>query len=412
VGSPVGTNRHCPACGHSFVVILAAEHLEGEAGQPQGIQEGAQPARWGSRDTREDDFDDAAHQRFVRPGTSVWLWLVVGLVGCGLLLLVVSAGGLLFWFALARAPALPPGPLPPQPVAQPVAQAGPAPRASFFVANPSCLSLSADGTRLAVGSYDKTVRVFNFRTQEELAVLAGHDKSICSVSLSPDGKSLASAGKDRLVHLWDVARKERLHTIKAKHERPLVRFLPDGNTLALVSRHDGVELFDVKTKKARDHFKCAWQVEAMDVTPDGRYLAVGGNDVRVWDLKTRQERVLMADHRGQIDGVALSQDGSVLVTGSADATVKVWDVAAGKERRTIRAPRAIVSVAITPDARLLASDGLQDGKTRFWNARTGEQAGTLETWGPLLFTPDGKGLLKGSDGQWVHAYGLRDLGLR
>jgi WD40 repeat protein len=260
-----------------------------------------------------------------------------------------------------------------------------------------------------VGSYDKTIRIFDVRTQEEKAVLAGHDGSIHSVALAPDGKILASAGRDQVLHLWDVAKKERVFTAQTKYDRPVVRFTPDGKTLAVAGLSDGVQLLDVQTKVVRDTLKSERGVEAIDITPDGKFLAMAYVDIQVWDLTTRKERVFAGGHKGMITAVALSADGKVLASGSADETIKLWDVETGKVRMTIPQRRSVVDMVMTPDGKLLASAGLAEGTIRLWNTRTGKEIDTIEPGGHLLIGHDGKTLIAGAGRSWVKVWDLPDV---
>lgn len=63
---------------------------------------------------------------------------------------------------------------------------------------------SPDGTRLATGSHDKTIRLWDAATGKELATLSGHIGHVSDVAWSPDGKRLASTGDDGTVRIWKV----------------------------------------------------------------------------------------------------------------------------------------------------------------------------------------------------------------
>ena len=77
------------------------------------------------------------------------------------------------------------------------------------------MSFSPDGTRLASGSYDKTVKLWDTRTGGEVRTLRGHTSLVFSVSFSPDGTRLASGSGDNTVKLWDARSGAEILTLRA-----------------------------------------------------------------------------------------------------------------------------------------------------------------------------------------------------
>ena len=67
----------------------------------------------------------------------------------------------------------------------------------------STIAFSPDGTQLASGSYDKSLKIWNTATGRETATCQGHGNTVCSVAFSLDGKRLASGSWDQTVRLWD-----------------------------------------------------------------------------------------------------------------------------------------------------------------------------------------------------------------
>ena len=110
---------------------------------------------------------------------------------------------------------------------------------------------------------------------------------------------------------------------------------------------------------------------------------------------TPQERATLKGHADSVLQVAFSPDGKLLATGSADKTVKLWDVRTGEAKNTLTGHRAEVdAVAFSPDGKLLAG-GDRDGTLKLWDERTGELKTSLRKdfiggirW--IAFSPDGK----------------------
>jgi WD40 repeat protein len=144
-------------------------------------------------------------------------------------------------------------------------------------------------------------------------------------------------------------------------------------------------------------------VNSVAFSPDGRLLASGSNDttIKLWDVATGREVRTLTGHMLEVTSVAFSPDGRLLASGSCDYTIKLWEVASGREVRTLTGHGGSVrSVAFSPDGRLLAS-GADDGKIKLWEVATGREVRTLGTWWTLwvdsvAFSPDGRLLASAS----------------
>ena len=132
------------------------------------------------------------------------------------------------------------------------------------------------------------------------------------------------------------------------------------------------------------------------VSPDGKTLAIGSNkDIQLWDLSAGQLRSTLSGHGGNVWSVAISSDGQTLASCSGDTTVKLWDLATGKQTRSLSHGTWVNFVSISPDGQTVAS-AFQ--KLKLWNKASGELRQTVDGFGPVIFSPDGKQLI-GSDGR-------------
>ena len=128
--------------------------------------------------------------------------------------------------------------------------------------------------------------------------------------------------------------------------------------------------------------------------------------IKLWDVASGRELRTLSGHTGDVLSVAFSPDGKTLASGAfRDYTIRLWDVASGRELRALSGHRGdITSVAFSPDGRVLAS-GSDDNTIKLWDVASDRELRTLgrHTDGvtSIAFSPDGKVLASGSDDKTV-----------
>ena len=318
------------------------------------------------------------------------------------------------------------------------------------------LAFSADGTRLASGAKDTTVRLWDTAGTEAPIVLQGHQGWINALAFSPDGSLLASGDTDTAVHVWDTASGALLATFRG-HLSGVValKFSPDGGTLASGSVDGTVRFWRIETQEALPmHITGHTEsVKAVAFLDDGSMLtSVAFNGViTLWDLRTLKRTDIEIPERGDmLSGAAFSPNGTRLASVSAtgriyfdpgrgesfststhtdENRVILTDVKTGDQVATFKVPQGgrhrEARLAFSPDGERIALGG--SGNIRVWNTAVtdkdvfldipltedvpipengnGEFPPGLPPHGlhhfavevsALVFTPDGKKLISGA----------------
>ena len=313
---------------------------------------------------------------------------------------------------------------------QPVPLDDPSPVPLWPGSSVTYLAYSPDGKSLALASnFDREILIFDTATRQRRATLKGHMARAWALAFSPDGKEVAAATGDwgfsansGKVWTWDLAKPDDLGVAVAT-DIPLVfavAYSPDGKTLAFAGWDDEVKLFDRDTRTIRA--TCQGHEDAakfLAYSPDGKTLASASwdNTVRLWDPATGKPKGdPLKAFRAGVSCLAFSPDGKLLAATAQDPKkpegdqlkldkVVVWDVATRTEKARLGGhPGTTYFVAFSPDGKTMAtSGGLKDqfGEVKVWDVASWTERTTLggfRSWvGCLAFSPDGKTLIACAD---------------
>jgi WD40 repeat protein len=140
-------------------------------------------------------------------------------------------------------------------------------------------------------------------------------------------------------------------------------------------------------------------VLSVAISPDSQVLVSSSADrtIRIWNLSSYTQPQILIGHSSWVNSVAISPNGNIIASGSADSTIKLWNLHTGELLRTLTGhSSAVLSVAISPDGETLTSSST-DGKIKLWNLHAGELLHTLSGGGCVVFSPDGKTLISGGN---------------
>ncbi len=271
------------------------------------------------------------------------------------------------------------------------------------------VAISPNGQTLASGSDDTTIKLWNLQTGKLLRTLSGHSSYVLSVAISPDGQTLASASWDKTIKIWHLPTGKLLRTLSGhSHEVWSVVFSPDGQTLASSSNDTTIKLWNLETGKLlRTLSGHKSDVLSVVVSPDGQTLASASKDrtIKLWRLSSGKLLRTLSAHSDLLRSVSFSPDGQTLASASWDKTIKVWHLPTGKLLQTLSGHANYVnSVVFSPDGQTLAS-GSDDYTIKLWNLRSGKLLRTLPRHAnyvnSAVFSPNGKALISGSQDEQI-----------
>ncbi|MBI3247053.1 MAG: protein kinase [Deltaproteobacteria bacterium] len=266
------------------------------------------------------------------------------------------------------------------------------------------VAFAPDGRSVVSSSKDKVVKLWDVTSGEKLRTFSGHTDWVSSVAFSPDGQKIMSCSDDKTVRLWEVATGKSLRSVSGHSEIVnSVAFAPDGKLAVFGGNDKALTLWDVQTGKEVRTLKghTGW-VLAVAFSPDGKYVASGSEDskVKLWDVKTGKTVRTLTGHKETVFSVAFSPDGQTLVSGSHDNTVRLWDVQTGQAGHILLGHEDWVNgVAFSPDGQSVAS-GSKDKTVRLWSVASGQVVRTFVghagTVAGVAFSPDGTMVISGS----------------
>ncbi len=272
------------------------------------------------------------------------------------------------------------------------------------------MRFSPDGTRLVVGT-DVAVWVYDVSDGKEAALFTGHGGQVNALAFSPDGKILASGGfNNPIIQLWELETGSKLTTFKLAERHDSVTalaFSDDGTTLMSLDKFGDIIRWDIVTGSKLSDTKNVDAYKAVALSQNGSILATGdqrGPQIHLWNTTTGRRRMTLNGHAGffeedqdetevDIRALAFTQDEKILVSGSEDKTVMLWNTQNGVERATLRGHEGwITAVAFSLDGKTVAS-GDTNGVIKVWDVNTEDEHATLRghknTINALAFAPEG-----------------------
>jgi WD40 repeat protein len=194
----------------------------------------------------------------------------------------------------------------------------------------TAVCMHPNNQQLAVVGFTNGLEVVNASTGQTSQELDGPCVDIRTVAFSPTGDLMAAAGRNGKIRVWNVTDGSNHRDIDTDGRRiHALAFSPDGTRIAAAGRSTTIEIFEAATGASVMTLATRPAKVHSLIFLDSQHLATGGTDncIRIWDLDSKLADRQLVGHSGTIAALACDSTGRVLVSGSYDTTLRVWNLA-------------------------------------------------------------------------------------
>ncbi len=238
-----------------------------------------------------------------------------------------------------------------------------------------------------------------------------HPAAVTSAVLSADGARLVTGCDDKQVRLWDLATGQAERSYKGHTLGVLcVAINAAGTQIAAGGADKTLMVWNTPTATEVLKFPLAAAVRSVAFSPDGRLLAGGlaDNSIHLFDLAVGKEIKTLAGHTGAVNALIFTTKGDQLLSAGVDKTVQLWNIADGKSVKRLEQGSAVQALTLSKDGARLAAGGA-DKTAKVWTLADGKLQATITAPAvvhSVSFSPDGSRLLVGGADGKAGVYGL------
>lgn len=199
-----------------------------------------------------------------------------------------------------------------------------------YLDNLFVVNLAPTATMVAASAPDRRAfQLINLGSGSGVQVFGGHPSWIKNVSFSADGKFVAALCHDESVTIWDLPGARKMQTfVSAGNTARNAIVSPDGKHAAVVNEATKIKIYDLESGTVRQTFSHQKEIQCYAFVPGKPLLAASGDEVtiRIWNYATANNTQNLTGHGATVHTLAISRDGKLLASGSADGVVMLWEV--------------------------------------------------------------------------------------
>lgn len=271
----------------------------------------------------------------------------------------------------------------------------------------SAVAVSFDGKTMATGGWDKKIHLWDLESGQLKTTLEGHGSGILSIRFSRDNQHLLTTSNDGWGLFWKLGNPEPLKRFVTPAQALNAGAIspdPAGRFVAVGGEDGKVRVYDRENKfKLLRSIPVGTPVRAISFDNVGRHLYVAGEDQVIRMFQTIQGNLVRTfeAHTAPVNALDVSIDGNYLISGSDDKTAIIWNTKSGEPEKTLKGHGwKVLSVAFNPRAQYAVTSSM-DGTIKLWDISTGQVIRTFEPKPrdiiySAAFTPDTRKIISSS----------------